>query len=83
MRILPITWRQLVPTIRIDKKVFEALQKQAEPFVDTPNSVLRRLLELESTVRTKVGPVALVLIDRPPKRPATAVRWTSGSNGCS
>lgn len=36
------------PTIRIDDEVFEALKQHAEPFVDTPNSVLRRLLELPS-----------------------------------
>lgn len=35
------------PTIRIDVDVYEALQKRAKAFVDTPNSVLRRLLELE------------------------------------
>lgn len=36
----------MTPTIRIDEDVFEALQRHAEPLVDTPNSVLRRLLEL-------------------------------------
>ncbi len=36
-----------MPTIRIDDEVFEALKKLAEPLVDTPNSVLRRLLDLE------------------------------------
>lgn len=36
------------PNIRIDRDVYQALQKQAAPFVDTPNSVLRRLLGLES-----------------------------------
>jgi hypothetical protein len=35
------------PNIRIDRQVYQALQKQAEPFVDTPNAVLRRLLGLE------------------------------------
>jgi len=34
------------PTIRIDDEVFEALKAHAEPLVDTPNSVLRRLLSL-------------------------------------
>jgi hypothetical protein len=33
-------------TIRIDPDVWRALQKQAEPFVETPNDVLRRLLGL-------------------------------------
>lgn len=35
------------PTIRIDDEVFEALQKHAKPFVDTPNDVLRRILGLD------------------------------------
>ena len=34
------------PTIRIDDDVFEELKKHAEPLVDTPNTVLRRLLGL-------------------------------------
>jgi hypothetical protein len=33
-------------TIRIDDEVYEALKERAEPFVDSPNSVLRRLLGL-------------------------------------
>lgn len=36
----------MAPTIRIDDHVFEALQKRAKPFVDSPNDVLRRLLSL-------------------------------------
>ncbi|HYD58429.1 MAG TPA: winged helix-turn-helix domain-containing protein [Burkholderiales bacterium] len=36
-----------MPTVRIDDEVFEALKKLAEPLIDTPNSVLRRLLGLE------------------------------------
>jgi 5-methylcytosine-specific restriction protein A len=35
-----------MPQIRIDDEVYRALQKQAEPFRDTPNDVLRRLLGL-------------------------------------
>lgn len=31
-------------TIEIDEEIFELLKKQAEPFVDSPNDVLRRLL---------------------------------------
>lgn len=34
------------PTIRIDQEVFDELKKHAEPFIDTPNSVLRRVLRL-------------------------------------
>jgi hypothetical protein len=34
------------PTIRIDEEVFDELKRHAEPFIDTPNSVLRRVLGL-------------------------------------
>lgn len=34
-----------MPTVRVDDEVFEGLKKLAEPFVDTPSSVIRRLLE--------------------------------------
>lgn len=34
------------PTIRITDEVYARLQQQAEPFIDTPDSVLRRLLGL-------------------------------------
>lgn len=34
-------------TIRIDDEVYMALQKGAEPFADTPNSALRRILRLD------------------------------------
>jgi hypothetical protein len=36
-------------TIEIDDDVLGALKKRAEPFVDTPNSVLRRLLDIDGT----------------------------------
>jgi Mrr N-terminal domain len=37
----------MAPTIRIDDEVFAHLQQLAKPFVDTPNSVLRRELGLQ------------------------------------
>jgi uncharacterized protein (DUF4415 family) len=37
-----------MPTIRVDEDVYEHLKREAEPFVDTPNSVLRRVLELDA-----------------------------------
>jgi hypothetical protein len=40
-----------MPNIRIDRDVYEALQKGAEPFVDTPNTVLRRLLGLDPAAK--------------------------------
>lgn len=36
-----------MPTIRIDDEVWQALKSLAEPFVDTPNDVLRRVLLLD------------------------------------
>jgi hypothetical protein len=36
-----------VPSIDVDNEVYKELQVQAEPFVDTPNTVLRRLLDLD------------------------------------
>jgi len=36
-----------LPVIRIDREVWTELQKRAEPLVDTPNSVLRRILGIE------------------------------------
>lgn len=35
----------MMPTIRIDDDVFEGLKSLAEPFTDTPNSVIRKLLD--------------------------------------
>ena len=46
---------ETMPTIRIDDDVFAALQKDAKPFVDTPNSVLRRLLGLDEEGKNKVS----------------------------
>ncbi|MBW1790461.1 MAG: hypothetical protein JRK53_28280 [Deltaproteobacteria bacterium] len=36
-----------MPTIRIDEEVYEWLKQHAQPFEDTPNSVLRRIAELD------------------------------------
>ena len=35
----------MMPTIRIEDDVFQALKSMAEPFVDTPNMVIRRLID--------------------------------------
>ena len=42
-----------LPTIRIDQEVYGWLQKRAMPFEDTPNSVLRRIANMDSTGSTK------------------------------
>lgn len=35
----------MMPTIRLEDDVFQGLQQLAKPFVDSPNSVIRRMLE--------------------------------------
>jgi predicted CopG family antitoxin len=42
-----------MPTIRVDEDVFEGLQKLARPFVDSPSSVIRRLLEEKGVIATE------------------------------
>lgn len=44
----------MCPSIDTDDEVFEVIKKHAEPFVDTPNTVLRRLLGIDRvTARPK------------------------------
>ena len=40
-----------MPTIRLDQDVFEGLQKLAQPFVDSPSMVIRRLLEQQGILK--------------------------------
>ena len=44
-----------MPTIRIDEEVFNGLKQLAEPFVDSPNTVVRRLL-MEKGILPKTPP---------------------------
>ena len=48
-----------MPTIRLEQDVFEGLQKLAQPFVDSPSMVVRRLLEergvLSKSARAQKG----------------------------
>jgi len=48
-----------MPTIRIDHDVFEGLQKLAEPFVDSPSMVIRRLLESRGVLKKMPAKTAL------------------------
>ena len=45
-----------MPTIRLDQDVFEGLQKLAQPFVDSPGMVIRRLLEERGVLQPKAEP---------------------------
>lgn len=42
-------------TIEVDDQVYETLRQKAEPFVDTPNSVLRRVLGISGTETEQNG----------------------------
>lgn len=61
----------MMPTIRVDDDVFEGLKTIAEPFTDTPNSVIRRLLkdhgvvfETSPNIKTDAGKLEIQLIDK-------------------
>lgn len=47
-----------MPTVRLDQDVYEGLQKLAEPFVDSPSAVVRRLLEERGVLERPAAPVA-------------------------
>lgn len=44
-----------MPTIRIDEEVWRSLQSLARPFEDTPNDVLRRVLNLDPAEKVRRG----------------------------
>lgn len=58
-------------TIRVDDDVWRKLQKRANPFEDTPNSVLRRVFNLN---RSKVGRNGAVRAPRGEKTAQSAFR---------
>ena len=56
--------------IEVDEEVYNFLKQRAEPFKDTPNSVLRRLLPLNSNkVESKGGDVGKVFPEFPESVP--------------
>jgi hypothetical protein len=57
-----------MPTIRIDDDVYAWLKSQAEPFEDTPNSVLRRIAGLDTICNM---PKEAVETDQPTKETTT------------
>ncbi len=58
-----------MPTIRLDDDVFNGLKSLAEPFTDTPNSVIRRLLEDRGAL-----PTTRNVSDAAPAKPYTPTR---------
>ena len=66
-------------SIEIDDDVFELLKDEAEPFVDTPNTVLRRLLGLDSTDRETDDEASSVQVIRPRRRSRGARRSKRGT----
>ena len=66
----------MAPTIRIDDEVFAKLQEQAEPLVDSPNSVLRRLLGLaQSNGSATPVPDEDAVAESPPASTRGTGRW--------
>ena len=47
----------MTPTIRVDDEVYALLQERGEAFVDTPNTVLRRILGLSESDESTGHPV--------------------------
>lgn len=45
------------PSIEVDDEVWEALKSEAEAFVDTPNTVLRRLLRIDRAASSSAAAV--------------------------
>jgi hypothetical protein len=60
-----------MPTVRIDDEVFEALKKLAEPLVDTPNAVIRRVLEEKGLLQKKLSPMKKMKLGEKPARVQT------------
>jgi hypothetical protein len=52
-----------MPKIEIDDEVFACLQAHARPFVDTPNTTLRRLLNIDTAATRKLNKVGDAELD--------------------
>ena len=66
-------------TIRIDQDVYESLKAKAEPFVDTPNSVLRRLLNLDG-LSAAAGSATMAVQPPPTRSPGRGDSGTPASH---
>jgi hypothetical protein len=68
------------PQVDLDADVFEYLKSKAEPFVDTPSTVLRRLLGLAEPSQASEGAKAFEP-RLPTANPRAAARKTSKKHG--
>ncbi len=66
------------PSIEIDDDIFEHLKSQAEPFTDTPNTVLRRLLNMDGRSASPPQPTSTARSDSPEKPPARSGKQAKG-----
>ncbi len=60
-----------MPTIRIEQEVFDGLKKLAEPFVDTPSAVIRRLLTEKGILQPRPSRPGRPPVLEPEKRALT------------
>jgi negative regulator of replication initiation len=69
------------PHIELDEEIFDFLKTKAEPFVDTPNTVLRRLLGLDSAASRPANVVVTAnpSVDTPTSRGTKATKKTAKS----
>lgn len=77
-----------MPTIRVDDEVYALLQAEAKPFVDTPNTVLRRKYGLDpdaagSTANPPTAPAGRVgkLLDVGLLNPMDELTWDRRQHG--
>lgn len=66
------------PHIELDDEVFDYLKTQAEPFVDTPNTVLRRLLGIDDSTSEAMTPPAQSSVTSSPTVPRTPADYRRG-----
>ena len=70
----------MMPTIRIDDDVFNGLKSLAEPFIDTPNSVIRSLLQERGVLSKPPTPDPVRLKSEPALAPSKTEASRSTKN---
>jgi hypothetical protein len=70
------------PTIELEDDVFEALKRHAEPFIDTPSDVVRRLLAAAAVApAAALGPPTTVEVSPAPANGVRMQRAAGGGSG--